>query len=236
MRRLAFTGALVAGFQVELDLDAARHAKVLRMRDGDRVELFDGEGALASGVLVIAAGVPSVEVERVERAAPPPDVVLVQALAKGDKLDGVIRMATEIGVRAIYLVETEHTALRPEPRRIERWHRVAREAARQSEQLWTPTIEGPLALMEVARRAPAEADRRVLAARGSTSLEMYTDKGRPTWLVIGPEGGLSAAEEQSLIDVGFRPWTLPTGILRTETAAPVALGALLASRSHTPST
>lgn len=234
MRRLAFTGALIPSTRVELDAEAARHAKVLRLRDGDRVELFDGDGALATGVLRIARDATTVEIERVERAAPPPDVTLIQALAKGDKLDGVIRMATEIGVRAIYLVDTEHAVPRPDPRRRERWLRIAREAARQSEQLWTPSIEGPMPLIDAAARAPSHADRRVLSARGEARLDAAAS--RSSWLVIGPEGGLSAAEEQSLLALGFRAWTLPTGILRTETAAPVALGALLPRGSHTPGT
>jgi 16S rRNA (uracil1498-N3)-methyltransferase len=226
MRRLAFSGALVAGSRVELDVDAARHAKVLRLRDDDRLELFDGNGTLARGSLVLSGRTPSVDIEHVEKAAPPPDVVLIQALAKGDKLDLVIRMATEIGVRAIYLAITEHAVPRPEPRRTDRWRRIASEAARQSEQLWTPEIEGPLPLLELAKRAPSDADRRMLAARGTAAFPSAESNAR--WLVIGPEGGLSAEEERALAELGFRPWTLPTGILRTETAAPVALGALLA--------
>ncbi len=235
MRRLAFTGSLVAGARVELDAEAARHAKVLRLRDGEALELFDGSGTLARGVLVVGGRTCSVDVERVERAPSPPDVVLIQALAKGDKIDLVIRMATEIGVRAIHLVETEHTVPHPDARRFERWRRIAQQAARQSEQLWTPSIEGPSALLDVAARAPSTADRRMLAARGDGRSPITRSTSQ--WLVIGPEGGLSADEESALGSLGFRAWTLPTGILRTETAAAVALGALLADRvagSHTP--
>ena len=227
MRRLHARGPFVVGASVPLEEGAARHVRVLRLSPGDRLELFDGEGSLATGHLV-APG-PRVTIASVVQAPAPRPVVLIQALAKGDKLDTVIRMATEIGVSAIQLVETEHSVPHPDGRRAERWRRIAQEAARQSEQAWTPRIEGPSPLLEVASAAPPGARRLVLSARGAAPVA--SSSSHETWLVIGPEGGLSPAEEEALVGLGYAPWTLQTGILRTETAAAVALGALLAQAS-----
>ena len=224
MRRLFAEGPLARGARVTLDEPTARHVKVLRLPAGAVVELFDGHGRLAQARLAFEAGRPVAEIESVWHAPPPRPLVLLQALAKGDKLDLVVRMATEIGVRAIEVVETAHAVPRPEPKRRERWQRIAREASRQSEQAWTPELSGPTPLLEAARRAPKAAKKLVLAARGAPR---PADATGETWLVIGPEGGLDPAEEEALAALGYERWTLPTGILRTETAAAVALGALV---------
>jgi 16S rRNA (uracil1498-N3)-methyltransferase len=210
---------------MELDEASARHARVLRLGEGSEVELFDGCGHLARARLEQRARRTFALVENVRLAPSPPPVVLLQALAKGDKLDLVVRMATEIGVRAIELVVTEHALARPERHRLERWTRIAREACRQSEQAWTPAIGGPTPLLEAAGRAPTDARKLVLSPRGTAR---PPPAGGETWLVVGPEGGLAPTEEAALEALGYRRWTLPTGVLRTETAAAVALGALLA--------
>jgi 16S rRNA (uracil1498-N3)-methyltransferase len=122
-------------------------------------------------------------------------------------------------------VQTERAVPDPDRRRRERWDRIAREAARQSEQAWSPEICGPDPLLVAAAAAPEGSRKLVLAARGAP--RPPPRDGAETWLAIGPEGGLSDEEERALVELGYRPWTLPTGILRTETAAAVALGALL---------
>lgn len=219
MRRLFAAGPFEVDRLAAFDDGTAKHLRVLRLGPGAEVELFDGEGGLARARLEPSGA-------RVTALLPSPkrpDVTLVQALAKGDKLDVVVRMATEIGVRAIEVVETEHVV--PGSGRVDRWRRIAREAARQSEQAWAPVVGGPSPLLAVAARAPASARRLVLAARGASG---PPPRGAgETWLVIGPEGGLTTAEEDALVALGFVRWTLPTGVLRTETAAAVALGALL---------
>jgi 16S rRNA (uracil1498-N3)-methyltransferase len=225
IRRLAAEGPFVVGAALALDETSARHARVLRLPERAEVELFDGRGQLARARLGWRGRSLLAEVESAWEAPPPPPVVLLQAIAKGDKLDAVVRMATEIGVRRIALVQTERAVADPDRRRRERWDRIAREAARQSEQAWTPEILGPNPLLAAAAAAPEGARRLVLAARGEP--RPPPQDGTETWLVIGPEGGLTEQEEQALVRLGYRPWTLPTGILRTETAAAVALGALL---------
>ncbi len=224
-RRLAAEGPFLVGQAIALDGNSEHHARVLRLADGAEVELFDGRGQLARARIRWRGRSLRAEVERAWLAPPPPPVVLLQALAKGDKLDAVVRMATEIGVRRIALVQSERAVPDPDRRRRERWDRIAREAARQSEQAWSPEIRGPDPLLEVAAAAPEGALKLVLAARGEP--RPPPRHGAETWLVIGPEGGLSEDEERDLEGLGYRRWTLPTGILRTETAAAVALGALL---------
>jgi len=224
-RRLAAEGPLEVGAALALDEASVRHARVLRLPERAEVELFDGRGQLARARVHWRGRSLFAEVESVWVAPPPPPVVLLQAVAKGDKLDTVVRMATEIGVRRIVLVQTERAVPDPDRRRRERWDRIAREAARQSEQAWSPEICGPDPLLVAAAAAPEGSRKLVLASRGAP--RPPPRDGAETWLAIGPEGGLSDEEERALVELGYRPWTLPTGILRTETAAAVALGALL---------
>ena len=227
-RRLFVATLPAVDAEVVLGVEAAQHARVLRLAAGDPVQLFDGCGgsiearveALDKRVLRCVARGPRLQVP------PPPRVVLVQCVPRAGKLDDIVRMTTEIGVGAILLALSEYctsrgAAGRDEHKR-ERLERIAVEAARQSEQAYVPQIGTPAPLQEVLARAPREAYRAACVERSAEPLPSVIAAAE-LWLVVGPEGGLSPADRTIIADAGFGSIALGRSILRTETAAVVGV-------------
>jgi 16S rRNA (uracil1498-N3)-methyltransferase len=227
-RRLFSALLPTPGAELALDAEAVQHARVLRLSAGDEVELFDGRGATLRARLVQLdkrAGV-CVALTEPERVPAGPRVVLVQCQPKGTKLDDIIRMTTELGVSAIHVALSERCVARSEGFRadpkLERWGRIAREAARQSEQAYVPEIVAPAPLSEVLGRAPREAYRAAFVERTAAPLPGAMNVPE-LWLAVGPEGGFSAADRALLTQAGFVPAALGRAILRSETAAVVGV-------------
>jgi 16S rRNA (uracil1498-N3)-methyltransferase len=224
----ASPGASGQGAQFSLGEAAAQHARVLRLAVGDPVELFDGQGhslaarvdRLGKGDITCSALAPVLFTPR------GPEVVLVQCLPKGKKLDDIVRMTTELGVSAIHLAVSERSVVQKSTRddhKVERLVRIAREAARQSEQAYVPEIMEPSSLGEVLARAPEGVQRAALTERSQATLALATEPAR-LWLVVGPEGGLSSSDREILSHAKFVSQSLGRAILRTETAAVVGVG------------
>lgn len=235
-RRLFAAALPELGGDVQLDADAAHHARVLRLAVGDAVVLFDGRGQECDARIEALTEVGARCVAAPSRAAGvvPRRVVLVQCLPKGDKLESIVRMTTEIGVAEIALAHGAHSVARPDAKRanaqLERLRRIAQEAARQSERGFVPLLEPPAPLAEVAARAPVGTLRIVLvpgATRPLGSVLAANAADTPVWLVVGPEGGLDAAELEVLATSGYVTASLGTSTLRVETAAPVAVALAL---------
>src|SRR5688500_9965487 len=142
-----------------LDEVARKHARVLRLKAGDPIVLFDGRGREARASIVdLDEGRCAIEaIETIERLRPV--LVLVQCLPKRKKLDDIVRMATEIGVSAIHLAESERSVPRTDearaPKQLERLLRVAQEAARQSLRADVPDLVAPAPFEDAIERAPA---------------------------------------------------------------------------------
>jgi 16S rRNA (uracil1498-N3)-methyltransferase len=212
-------------------------ARVLRMRGGETLPAVDGTGARYL-MTVVAVGEASCEVT-LERAAPPEsppagavEITLLQCLPKGRKIDLIVRQATEAGVGRIVLVVSEHSQVRPgeEDGRRDRLVKIAREALQQSGAPRLPVIEGPRSLASIAQ-AGEDWGTAVFfheKARGTMSLHGLL-AGRPSRVtaLIGPEGGLSDREAPLLEAAGFKPVHLGARVLRVETAATYALGAMI---------
>jgi len=219
------------GGDVSLSDDAARHARVLRLGEGDEVVLFDGSGR-ESRARIVATSPLSCRADAPSPAVPDaPKVHLIQALPKGKKLESIVRMATELGVDAIHFAITERTISRPDDARgrarVERLGRIAQEAARQARRRIVPHIREPRPLLEVSRRASAESIRLVFWENADAGLPKTLDISPEMWVIVGPEGGLSQSEVDALGAEGWSQVHLGSSILRVETAAPVALALVL---------
>ena len=237
-RRFVLGPDAVRGDRVQFDRAETRHlARVLRLRPGDVVEAFDGQGGRLT-VRLTSLGAGAAEGLVVGRDAAgresPLRLVLAQGLPKADKMDAIVRMATELGATRIAPVLTARTGARPDAargrgRRL-RWERVAREAAKQCGRAVVPAIAEPRLLADwLAARAPAgllvclwEAEPRPLAS------QLPTDVPSEAALVVGPEGGLTREEVEALRAAGAVVAGLGPRILRTETAGPVGLALLQA--------
>jgi 16S rRNA (uracil1498-N3)-methyltransferase len=228
-------GDLTGTGTVVLSGAEGRHAAVVRrLRAGERADLSDGAGTLASGV-VTAAGADTVTVSvRSVRPVPPPSpaITVVQALAKGDRGELAVEMMTEVGVDAMVAWSASRSVTRWEGARGERslakWQVIAREAAKQSRRAWIPLVTGPAALADVTALASSAACAVVLEADAEVPLSrLDLPASGDIVLVVGPEGGISPAERSALAAAGAVEARLGPTVLRTSTAGAAAAAVLL---------
>ncbi|HEV7843198.1 MAG TPA: 16S rRNA (uracil(1498)-N(3))-methyltransferase [Pyrinomonadaceae bacterium] len=227
---------------VTLAADEAQHMRgVLRLKVGDEVFVFDGEGReYLCRIESLRRDEASLSIiEKVEPASPESTLELTLALAllKGEKFELAVQKATELGATRIVPVMTKLSDIRlrdekDAEKRAVRWRRIALEAAKQSGRARLPTIEEPLAfdsLLENVQPGPAEWCL-LFAERGGQSLAQSFEQSstRPQSLtaLVGSEGGWTDEEIQSTRSANWRIITLGGRILRAETAA-IAITALL---------
>ena len=214
---------------------------VLRLKPGDELTVCDGaridlhcrlEKFIAGGVeLAILACQPN-------QTEPPYQAVLYQGLAKGDKMDTIIQKAVELGVSRIVPVQCQRSVVRLDDhdtgKKLLRWNRIAAEAAKQCGRGLVSIVNEPLSFADAVKEA-AQADIRLLPWENerACSLRTWLEQLPPfpenpkISLLIGPEGGFSAAEAGLALKADIRPVTLGQRILRTETAGTVVLAMLV---------
>lgn len=210
---------------------------VLRLGVGDRFPASDGEGRKREcRIASIGPDWARLELEpdaESERAGP--ELVLIQALPKGRKMDQIVRQATEAGVAEIRPVFSRHSLSRLEDpqdrtRRAERWRRIAREAAQQSGGSRVPRVAEPAELQQALAPAAEEGELRLMfhqerLSEGTLHRALSSSPRRIT-LLVGPEGGLAAEETSLARERGFLPITVGRRVFRTETAALYAVAAI----------
>lgn len=231
-----FAGAPDPGETVVLDAEDAHHAvRSLRLRPGDRFTSSDGRGAVATCRITRAERL-LVEGEVLERAVEPtlrPWVTVLLAPPKGERLAWAIQKMTETGVDAVVLVDAPRSVRRLEggrgARAVERLRTVAREAAKQSRRRTIPEVEGPVAWTDALAAAIADGPAVVLweGARAGLAPILPPEPERLA-LVIGPEGGIPEEDARAAEEAGAVLASLGPNVLRTETAAVVALAVALA--------
>ncbi|MBD5802079.1 Ribosomal RNA small subunit methyltransferase E [Azoarcus sp. Aa7] len=225
---------LPASGEIQLPEALAHHAaRVLRLRDGDPVVLFDGTGGEIPAVLRLCGKQCFAELQArrgVERESPL-RLVLVQALASGDKMDWIVQKAVELGVAAVVPVQAERSVLRlageRAAKRVEHWQQVAVSACEQSGRNRVPVV-APIAGLRDYLARPCEGVRLILDPAATQRL---LDARRPAGevhLLIGPEGGWSDDELAACRSAGCAGMGLGPRVLRTETAGLAAVAALQA--------
>ncbi|MBX6355901.1 MAG: 16S rRNA (uracil(1498)-N(3))-methyltransferase [Micromonosporaceae bacterium] len=235
-RPLFLVDALPTEDTYTLDGPEGHHAAaVQRLRAGEELTLGDGRGGTATAV-VIAAGRDSLTVSITGRAyARPPDprLVVVQALAKGDRGELAVQAMTEVGVDEIVPWAAARCVVQWRGDRGERarhrWVATAREAAKQSRRPWLPALGPAGSTRQVVDRVGAAAAGLVLDPESATRISTVD---LPTTgeivLVVGPEGGIAPAELAAFEAAGARPVRLGDTVLRTSTAGVAALAVLAA--------
>ena len=218
--------------------------RVLRLGEGDRFIAMDGLGHAWLAALVQSPD-PLIQAQLLEPIATatelPIRVTLVAALPKGNGFDEVVRQVTELGVDQILPVLSDRTLLYPSAQKVERWQRIANEAAEQSERLCVPRITPPIPFTKhlqqendrqqtdmpmqkylcVARGAPYHFLDRLQSSLSDTAVDSIV-------IAIGPEGGWTDAEVKQAIAANYQPVSLGTRILRAVTAPLVALSLIAA--------
>ncbi len=229
-------------FPLRLSREDAKHARVLRLAIGEHVAVVDAaQDYFECEIVSFDDAMPMVRIaQRLETQDEGPSIVLVQGLAKGDKMDMIIRHATELGVAGFVPFVCERSIVKLDERkaaaRTERWHAIAKSAAMQSGQRMVPEVAQPMPLDEVCQRiaqatavvvcweeAPTTADIEHALLKGLDSTLMPAHDARVA-VVVGPEGGLTEHEVSALLGCNERASLVSLGpsILRTETAGIVA--------------
>lgn len=225
---------LVPGAEVALPQSAAHHAaQVLRLRVGDAVTLFDGEGGEYGGLLervsARAASVRVVERRAIERESPL-QVTLVQALVAAERMDYAIQKAVELGVVAIAPVASARSVTRLDAsraqRRAEHWRQIVIASCAQCGRNRLPAVHAPCDLRDWLRKPSPAQLRLLLSPAAPQSLADLSAPATAVELLVGPEGGLAPEEGAAALAAGFRAVRLGPRILRTETAGPAMLAAM----------
>ncbi|MGB3493151.1 MAG: 16S rRNA (uracil(1498)-N(3))-methyltransferase [Elainellaceae cyanobacterium] len=246
----------IAPSQIEaagLVLTSSQHhylCRVLRLRPGDRFIALDGRGSAWLAELADADGLAIADLvstlhdgEHEANAAVFQTVTLLMAMPK-QGMDEVVRQSTELGVTEVQPIVSDRTILKPSAQKVERWRRIAAEAAEQSERLIIPTVAEPMKWADYLQLNGEESDQDaersphcyICVARGDVPnflTCLHRESGWKTGgvtLAIGPEGGWTEAETERAIAHHFTPVSLGQSILRAVTAPIAALSLIMAAR------
>jgi 16S rRNA (uracil1498-N3)-methyltransferase len=249
LTRVYVDAPVAAGKRVIVEGSAANHiARVLRLRSGDALTVFDGSGGEFGARIEEfrkEAVVVAVEEHRpLDRESPLP-LTLVQGISRGERMDWIIQKATELGASRIVPVFTKRSVVRLDGKQAERklqhWRAITVAACEQCGRNRIPDLAAPVDFFDMlagdssghpdsaGRPDPAGhsdsvgATRLLLSPTGDLRIDDLQDVGKGITVLIGPEGGLEELEQEAAIAAGFKAVRLGPRVLRTETAAIAAL-------------
>ena len=236
LTRVYVEGPLLSGKRVKLEGSAASHiTRVLRLRVGDALILFDGAGGeyeasidkAHGGEVIVAVGAQ----QAIERESPL-ELTLAQGVSRGERMDLVVQKATELGVSRLVPVLTERSVVRltaqQSDRKVNHWRAIAIAACEQCGRNRLPSVAAPVALRDFLRSdvLTTPGARLLLSPVGTGALNDVPRPSGGVTILIGPEGGLTDEEEHTAVTAGFTTLRLGPRVLRTETAAIAALALL----------
>ncbi|HYD39715.1 MAG TPA: 16S rRNA (uracil(1498)-N(3))-methyltransferase [Anaeromyxobacter sp.] len=228
-RRVFLPPERIAPGRAALTPEAIHYLRdVLRLAPGAALELFDGAGSLYAAR--IEDGFAGLALGERREARPALALWVLPALAKGEKMDLVVQKATELGATHLAPFAAERSIVRLEPEkaaaRVERWRKIAAEAARQCGRADVPEVRAPARLQDALAAVPSGAARFVFHPGGAPlPADLHP---AAVAAVVGPEGGLTEAEVAACEAAGARRASLGPRVLRAETAAVVATALLQA--------
>lgn len=237
MARRVYVDRVTVG-RVTLSPQEGHHLRdVLRMEPGGRVELFDDGGSVGEGAIVSVAGDVVIDVERLQpRAEATLSLTIAAAVPKGARADWMVEKLSELGVDRFIPLAAERSVVVPEGRnKLERWRRIAGEAAKQSRRRGVMDVSDVSSVSTVLNGAETgwvcatemPAVEVMIAADRLRQRAESPDRALDLLICVGPEGGWTPAEIDAFRARGLTAITLGTTILRVETAA-VAVAAMVA--------
>jgi 16S rRNA (uracil1498-N3)-methyltransferase len=225
---------LQTGRRLTVEGSAGNHiSRVLRLRVGDVLTLFNGHGGEYAGsieeirrdTVVISV----LERQDVERESPC-QLTLAQGISRGERMDWVVQKATELGVWRIAPIFTERSVVQLDEkqavRKLQHWRSIAVAACEQSGRNRVPQITEPVGLYELLEQRTSGGTALLLSPGAPLRIVDVASAGTDITVLIGPEGGLAEVEQEAAIKSGFAPVRLGPRVLRTETAAVCALAVL----------
>jgi len=231
LTRVYVDAALESGASLTLTGGTAGHlTRVLRLRPKAALILFNGRGGeYAASIERVQRSEVTVAVgahESIERESPFP-LTLAQGVSRGERMDLVVQKATELGVARLVPVLTERSIVRLDEEQSDRksshWRAVAIAACEQCGRNRLPEVALPMQLREFLRQPAEDSVRLLLSPSATRRIEDVPRPASGVTVLIGPEGGLSDAEQEDALAAGFTAVNLGPRVLRTETAAIAAL-------------
>lgn len=223
--------------QIALESSDARHlVRVLRMKAGEAITIVHAGQAWHAKLDDLGSGHTTATIIEHTRDTPselPTEVIVLQAVPKGMKMDDVVEKVVELGAARIVPLRCARSYGGDSDVKLKRWRRIARAAAQQSQRLMVPDVEEPVRFHDAIDRFAAISHIIVAhegAAQGSLASSLRRDAKAKLAIVVGPEGSFTNDELQLASNAGCDlAWLGPT-ILRTETAAAAMLAAIAALR------
>lgn len=208
--------------------------RVLRLGAGQQFVALDGQGQQWIATLTAKPDVATIAPLPLSPSAIQAPITLAIALPKGSGFDDVVRQTTELGVSTLQPVISDRTLHQPNPKKLERWQRIAVEATEQSERLLLPQILPPVPWRDYLKQT-IEGNRWICVARGDAphllAVAQASDPAIPAVVATGPEGGWTETEVEGAIAAGFQPVSLGPHILRAVTAPLAALTLVMAAHA-----
>jgi 16S rRNA (uracil1498-N3)-methyltransferase len=236
LSRIQVEGPLSISAEIDLPAAGAYHVvKVLRMRVGAPLTVFDGTGGEYRAEIISLEG-NKVRVRLGDFAPGTPDsplkITLVQGISRSERMDWALQKATELGVASIVPVLTARSVVRLDEQQAakkqEHWRSIVSGACEQSGRNKIPTVVMPVALRDYLTKSKRDGLRLVLSPTGPASLAGISSMPNRVELLIGPEGGLEDEELGAAEKAGYMPVRIGPRVLRTETASVTALSILQA--------
>ncbi len=238
MKRFYVHPDMITRSMTSLDAGQAKRVRrVLRLKAGDYVIIFDGHSEYRGRIESVSSKEAKVELEEKlgEAVEPPFELWLAPGLIKGPRMDTLMEKAAEIGVRRVMPVHTARSVARTSKdsaKRMARWRKIVQSGAAQSGRKDVPEVEDPCDFEEIIQK---NADLKVflwekLAGDGADNhlWERAADGKMPETVILmtGPEGGFTPEEAEKAAESGWLPWGLGSSVLRAETAGIVGAAIL----------
>ena len=231
LTRIHIDADLQTGQPLTVAGSAGNHiARVLRLRTGDGLTLFNGRGGEYGG-RIEEMHRDSVRVSvlehRDEERESPFHLTLAQGISRGERMDWVVQKATELGVSRIAPLFTERSVVhldeKQAAKKVQHWRAIAIAACEQSGRNQVPEIDAPISLYDLLEQRTAGAVALLLSPGAALRITDVPAAEAGATVLIGPEGGLAQVEQETALRSGFTPVRLGPRVLRTETAAVCAL-------------
>lgn len=219
------------------DSDIKHIRKVLRLKKGDKIQLFNNEREYLAELAIVSNDFITAEIlEEINKVDNDKiQLTLFQGLLKSGKFDFIVEKATELGVDQIVPVECEYSQMKSDSAqgKIERWNKIAVSASKQSERIKLPQITDPIKFNDIETLAK-KFDRVILFTIPREKIveefevkplaEFKKDKSKNVAIIIGPEGGFSPSEHKLAKSLNIEFFSISQSVLKSETASIVALG------------
>ncbi len=216
------------GKEIALTKDQVRHLKVLRLKEGEKIGVFDGKGHEFEVVYSEKVS-DKIKLEKALKGQEEPKVKITLAIAtpKGARMDVLVEKVSELGVISIVPIICSRSVVKPGEAKVERLRRIALEACAQSERNIVPTISEPITFAELLSTTKQYNHVFVCHKTGEPLAKVYDDC-ESVLIIVGPEGDFTPAELEAVKEAGCTLASLGPTILRTETAGIAAVAQIIA--------